>query len=67
MLSDESEVECDGVTAGEGGRWAGPLSLHRTGDSVFTALDTVSVVLCVFMLLKPFVMGPEAGEGMSLL
>lgn len=31
------DVECEGVTAGEGMWW--PLSLVITGDSVFTVLD----------------------------
>lgn len=51
MLSDDREAECDGVTAGDGVWCAGPLSALRTGDSVLAVLDTVSVVLCVFMLL----------------
>lgn len=32
-------AECEGVTAGEGMWWLVPLSLVRTGDSVFTVLD----------------------------
>lgn len=32
-------AECEGVTAGEGMWWFVPLSLVRTGDSVFTTLD----------------------------
>lgn len=33
------EVEWEGVTAGEGMWWLGPLSLVMIGDSVFTVLD----------------------------
>lgn len=40
LLSDEMGAECEGVTAGEGMWWLAPLSLVRTGDSIFTALDT---------------------------
>lgn len=36
---DEMGAECEGVTAGEGMWWLVPLSLVRTGDSVFTVLD----------------------------
>lgn len=32
-------AECEGVTTGEGAWWFVPLSLVRTGDSVFTVLD----------------------------
>lgn len=39
LLSDEMGAECEGVTAGEGMWWLVPLSLVRTGDSVFIALD----------------------------
>lgn len=39
LLSDETGAECEGVTAGEGTWWLVPLSLVRTGDSVFTVLD----------------------------
>lgn len=39
LLSDEMGAECEGVTAGEGTWWLVPLSLVRTGDSVFTVLD----------------------------
>lgn len=66
MLSDERVAECEGVTAGDGVWWEVPLSELMTGDSVLAVLDTVSVVLCVFMLLYPFVRGPAAGEGISL-
>lgn len=38
-LSDEMGAECEGVTTGEGMWWLVPLSLDRTGDSVFTVLD----------------------------
>lgn len=47
-------VEWEGVTAGEGIWWLGPLSLVIMGDSVLTVLDVddvVSCVLCVFMPL----------------
>lgn len=39
LLSDEMGAECEGVTTGEGAWWFVPLSLVRTGDSVFTVLD----------------------------
>lgn len=39
LLSDEMGAECEGVTTGEGMWWFVPLSLVRTGDSVFTTLD----------------------------
>lgn len=39
LLSEGIEVEWEGVTAGEGMWWLGPLSLVMTGDSVFTVLD----------------------------
>lgn len=39
LLSDEMGAECEGVTTGEGAWWLVPLSLVRTGDSVFTVLD----------------------------
>lgn len=32
-------VEWEGVTAGEGIWWLGPLSVVITGDSVFSVLD----------------------------
>lgn len=32
-------AECEGVTTGEGMWWLVPLSLDRTGDSVFIVLD----------------------------
>lgn len=38
-------AECEGVTTGEGMWWLVPLSLVRTGDSVFTVLDDDVAVL----------------------
>lgn len=38
-LSEGIEAEWEGVTAGEGMWWLGPLSLVMIGDSVFTVLD----------------------------
>lgn len=45
LVSEEMGAECEGVTTGEGMWWLVPLSLVRTGDSVFTVLDDDVAVL----------------------